>query len=127
MNVNLIGSKETVMTDKVAITEAVRERYGSIARGQRSGCCSSTAEAPAIGYTTEDLASAGVANLGLGCGNPLALADIEPGITVLDLGSGPGFDAFLAWRRVGSQGRVIGVGMTDDILAPPPPHPPQHR
>ena len=106
------------MTDKAAITEAVRERYGSIARGERSGCsCSSSADAPAIGYTQEDLASAGVANLGLGCGNPLALADIEPGMTVLDLGSGPGFDAFLAWRRVGSQGRVIGVDMTDDMLA----------
>jgi SAM-dependent methyltransferase len=117
MSVNLIGEKETAMTDKVAITEAVRERYGSIARGERSGCCSSTAEVPAIGYTKEDLASAGAANLGLGCGNPLALADIEPGMTVLDLGSGAGFDAFLAWQRVGPQGRVIGVDMTDDMLA----------
>lgn len=105
------------MTDKATITEAVRERYGSIARGQRSGCCSSTAQAPAIGYTAEELATAGVANLGLGCGNPLALSGIEPGMTVLDLGSGPGFDAFLSWQRVGPQGRVIGVDMTDDMLA----------
>ena len=105
------------MTDKATITEAVRERYGSIARGEHSGCCSPTAEVPAIGYTAEDLAAAGVANLGLGCGNPLALSGIEPGMTVLDLGSGAGFDAFLAWRRVGPQGRVIGVDMTDDMLA----------
>ena len=117
MSVNLIGEKETVMTDKAAITEAVRERYGSIARGERSGCCSPTAHTPAIGYTAGDLVAAGAANLGLGCGNPLALAGVEPGMTVLDLGSGAGFDAFLAWQRVGPQGRVIGVDMTDDMLA----------
>ena len=53
----------------------------------------------------------------MGCGNPLALAEIKPGMTVLDLGSGAGFDAFLAWRQVGPDGRVIGVDMTDDMLA----------
>ena len=106
------------MTDKATITEAVQERYGSIARGERSGCgCSPTVTSSAIGYSQEDLAAAGVANLGLGCGNPLALAGIEPGMTVLDLGSGAGFDAFLAWQRVGPQGRVLGVDMTDDMLA----------
>jgi arsenite methyltransferase len=106
------------MTDKAALTEAVRERYGSIARGERSGCgCSPTAATSAIGYSKEDVAAAGVANLGLGCGNPLALSGIESGMTVLDLGSGAGFDAFLAWQRVGPQGRVIGVDMTDDMLA----------
>lgn len=106
------------MTDKATITEAVRERYGSIARGERSGCgCSPTTEAPAISYSQAELAAAGVANLGLGCGNPLALSGIQPGMTVLDLGSGAGFDAFLAWQRVGPQGRVIGVDMTDDMLA----------
>jgi SAM-dependent methyltransferase len=73
--------------------------------------------AKAIGYTAEDLALAGDTNLGLGCGNPLALTQIGPGMTVLDLGSGPGFDAFLAWNRVGPSGRVIGVDMTDDMLA----------
>jgi SAM-dependent methyltransferase len=104
------------MTDKATITEAVQERYGSIARGERSGCCSPTPETPAIGYSKDDVAAAGVANLGLGCGNSLALSGIEPGMTVLDLGSGPGFDAFLAWRRVGPTGRVIGVDMTDDML-----------
>jgi SAM-dependent methyltransferase len=104
--------------DKIQITEAVKERYGSIARGERNGCgCRPTEAIPAIGYTAEDLAAAGAANLGLGCGNPLALAGIEPGMTVLDLGSGAGFDALLAWRKVGPTGRVIGVDMTDDMLA----------
>lgn len=101
------------------IVEVVKERYGAIARGEQSGCgCSApTQVAKAIGYSEEDLALAQQANLGLGCGNPLALAAIQPGMTVLDLGSGAGFDAFLAWRRVGPTGRVIGVDMTDDMLA----------
>ena len=104
--------------DKTTSTEAVRERYGSIARGERNGCgCSPATATPAIGYTPEELALAGSANLGLGCGNPLALAAIEPGMTVLDLGCGAGFDAFLAWRQVGPAGRVIGVDMTDEMLA----------
>ncbi|MGZ4834333.1 MAG: arsenite methyltransferase [Terriglobales bacterium] len=101
------------------IQDAVKDHYGSVARGEQSGCgCGSTAElATKIGYSAEDLALAGQANLGLGCGNPLALAEIREGMTVLDLGSGAGFDAFLAWRRVGAAGRVIGVDMTDDMLA----------
>ena len=106
------------MSEK-GIVEAVREHYGAVARGEQSGCgCASTADlAVTIGYTKEDLELAGQANLGLGCGNPLALSGIELGMTVLDLGSGAGFDAFLAWRRVGPQGKVIGVDMTDDMLA----------
>jgi arsenite methyltransferase len=101
------------------IKTAVQERYGSIARGERSGCgCASMADvAVAIGYSAQDLELAEGANLGLGCGNPLALAELQPGMTVLDLGSGAGFDAFLAWRQVGPSGRVIGVDMTDDMLA----------
>ncbi len=98
------------------IVDAVKERYGAIARGEKTGCGCATAEVPAIGYSAEDLKIAGDANLGLGCGNPLALAALEPGMTVLDLGSGAGFDAFLAWNRVGPSGRVIGVGMTDEML-----------
>jgi len=100
------------------MVEAVREHYGAIARGEQSGCgCTAPSEvAKAIGYSQEDLAIARQANLGLGCGNPLALAAIQPGMTVLDLGSGAGFDAFLAWRRVGPEGRVIGVDMTDEML-----------
>ena len=106
------------MSDQ-AIVNAVRDHYGAVARGEQSGCgCASTADlATTIGYTKEDLEIAGQANLGLGCGNPLALSGIAPGMTVLDLGSGAGFDAFLAWRRVGAQGIVIGVDMTDDMLA----------
>lgn len=99
------------------VRAAVKEKYGAIARGERGGCCSEVAKnTPAIGYSAEDLAIAGEANLGLGCGNPLVLAEIQPGMTVLDLGSGAGFDAFLAWRRVGPTGRVIGVDMTDDMV-----------
>ena len=106
------------MSEKT-IVDAVREHYGAVARGEQSGCgCASTADlASHIGYSKEDLEMAGQANLGLGCGNPLALSGIAEGMTVLDLGSGAGFDAFLAWRRVGPQGRVIGVDMTDDMLA----------
>ncbi len=102
------------------LKQSVKEHYAAIARGEKSGCgCGpNTSEyATALGYTQEDLEVAGVGNLGLGCGNPLALADIKPGMTVLDLGSGAGFDAFLAWKRVGPTGRVIGVDMTDDMLA----------
>ncbi len=104
--------------EQTEITQAVRDHYGAVARGEKSacGCASPDVLATAIGYSREELAVAGEANLGLGCGNPLALADIEPGMTVLDLGSGAGFDAFLAWRRVGPEGRVIGVDMTDDML-----------
>ncbi len=109
------------MTSKAdELKQSVEQHYAAIARGEKSGCgCApNTAEyATTLGYTNEDLEIAGVGNLGLGCGNPLALADIRPGMTVLDLGSGAGFDAFLAWRRVGPTGRVIGVDMTDDMLA----------
>ena len=102
----------------IKIQDAVKQHYGAVARGEEAGCgCASTTEfAQAIGYSAEDIALAGQANLGLGCGNPLALVDVRPGMTVLDLGSGAGFDAFLAWRRVGPSGRVIGVDMTDDML-----------
>ncbi len=101
-----------------SITTAVREHYGSVARGEASACGAPVEDvARAIGYTEEELALAGDANLGLGCGNPLALTQIKPGMTVLDLGSGAGFDAFLAWSRVGPTGHVIGVDMTDDMLA----------
>ena len=101
-----------------SITTAVEEHYAAVARGEASACGTPVEDvAKAIGYTAEDMALAGDANLGLGCGNPLALTQIAPGMTVLDLGSGPGFDAFLAWKRVGPTGRVIGVDMTDDMLA----------
>jgi arsenite methyltransferase len=100
-----------------AVTTAVEEHYAAVARGEASACGAPAEDvARAIGYTEQELALAGDANLGLGCGNPLALTQIAPGMTVLDLGSGAGFDAFLAWSRVGASGRVIGVDMTDDML-----------
>jgi SAM-dependent methyltransferase len=101
-----------------SITTAVEEHYAAVARGEASSCSAPLDHvARSIGYSDEELALAGDANLGLGCGNPLALTEIVPGMTVLDLGSGAGFDAFLAWNRVGATGRVIGVDMTDDMLA----------
>ncbi len=70
-----------------------------------------------IGYTAEQLAiGLGQANLGLGCGNPLAMADLQPGEHVVDLGSGAGFDAFLAAKRIGPEGKVIGIDMTPEMI-----------
>ncbi|HVJ08833.1 MAG TPA: arsenite methyltransferase [Acidisarcina sp.] len=106
------------MTDNAMLTTAVEEHYAAVARGESSCCAAPVADvAKSIGYSEEELALAGDANLGLGCGNPLALTELAPGMTVVDLGSGAGFDAFLAWNRVGPTGRVIGVDMTDDMLA----------
>ena len=108
------------------IRKFVRERYAGIARQGGSCCdtsascgCSGPAEAVGrkIGYSAEDLQSAPRgANLGLGCGNPVALASLKEGETVLDLGAGAGFDCFLAARAVGPSGRVIGVDMTPEMV-----------
>ena len=101
------------------IREEVRRRYGATASGKSScadDCCTST-DAAALGYSTEDAATAPeAATLGLGCGNPLAIASLKQGQVVLDLGSGAGFDCFLAARAVGENGRVIGVDMTHEML-----------
>ncbi len=115
------------MTD---IRTTVREQYGAMARAGSSccgpatnGCCAPAADpaalATAIGYAADDLARIlpEGANLGLSCGNPGAIAALKPGETVLDLGSGAGFDAFLCGPKVGPTGRVIGVDMTADMLA----------
>lgn len=105
----------------------VREGYAKIAK-QKSSCCSPATSCcggtdirqdigKKIGYTEEDLKAAPEgANLGLGCGNPVALASLEEGETVLDLGSGAGFDCFLASSRVGHRGRIIGVDMTPEMV-----------
>src|SRR5438132_13239975 len=102
--------------EKQQVLEVVRQKYAAIARGEQSGCgCGSNDKetlAVAIGYSKEDLALAGDGNLGLGCGNPLALAEIEPGMTVLDFGSGARFDACPASRKVGASGRTLGVPST---------------
>src|SRR6516162_5498807 len=101
------------------VREEVRRRYGATASGKSScadDCCTSN-DATALGYSDEDaLAVPEAANLGLGCGNPLAIASLKDGQVVLDLGSGAGFDCFLAARAVGKSGRVIGVDMTHKML-----------
>ncbi len=95
----------------------VRNVYGKIARG--SGCCSgcdSEQIAKTIGYSDEEIQTAPEANQGLGCGNPTAIGNIRKGDIVLDLGSGTGFDCFLAAKKVGSSGKIIGVDMTEDMI-----------
>jgi len=133
--------------EKETIRQVVRERYGNIAKsatvvsgistspsccGQSetsastdpaSSCCGGPQITPQqistlMGYSTDDVSSiAEGANLGLGCGNPVALASLNPGETVVDLGSGGGFDCFLAAKQVGDSGQVIGVDMTPDMLS----------
>jgi SAM-dependent methyltransferase len=114
------------------IHDIVRDAYGRIASGggtgggsccdPSSGCCGAGAEgdvlALALGYSANDLAGIPEgANLGLSCGNPTALASLKPGETVLDLGSGAGFDIFIAASKVGATGQVIGVDMTHEMVA----------
>jgi ubiquinone/menaquinone biosynthesis C-methylase UbiE len=104
------------------IRTVVREKYGAIAEGRPSGagCCGGSCGGDVlteIGYSAEQAAAIPEgANLGLGCGNPLAFAEAKPGETVLDLGSGAGIDCFLAAREVGPTGRVIGVDMTPAMI-----------
>ena len=107
------------------IRTVVREKYGEIAEGKRSGCCGEgcgcgageTDVLSTIGYSAEQAAAIPEgADLGLGCGNPLAYAAARSGETVLDLGSGAGIDCFLAAREVGPKGRVIGVDMTPAMI-----------
>ncbi len=113
------------------IRDVVRSGYAKIASGERSGCCgptsccggaSATATADAlaakVGYDLDELARLPEgANLGLSCGNPTALASLQEGEVVLDLGSGGGLDCFLAGPKVGPRGRVIGVDMTAEMIS----------
>jgi len=114
--------------DEENVRKIVRKGYAKIAKKETS-CCAATTDpcgcsAPTsdeisrkIGYSEEELSSVPEgANLGLGCGNPVALASLKEGETVLDLGSGAGFDCFLAANRVGKDGRVIGVDMTPEMI-----------
>jgi arsenite methyltransferase len=133
--------------EKETIRQVVRERYGNIAKSAATGsgkssmpsccgpseasistslgssCCGGSQFTPQqistlMGYSKEDFSSvAKGANMGLGCGNPVALASLKSGETVVDLGSGGGFDCFLAARQVGESGRVIGIDMTPDMLS----------
>jgi SAM-dependent methyltransferase len=113
-----------------AVREMVRGGYAKIAEETSAGCCtpgvSCCGAAPQdadklareLGYSVDELqALPEGANMGLSCGNPAALAALKPGETVLDLGSGGGFDIFIAGRKVGAAGRAIGVDMTPEMLA----------
>jgi len=131
------------MTSHDDIRQQVRNAYGAVARAgdsapataQAGGCCAPTAASSGgcctpsdqsvaellsrgIGYSAEETAAVPEgANLGLGCGNPQAIADLKLGECVLDLGSGAGFDCFLAARAVGASGHVIGIDMTPDMIS----------
>jgi SAM-dependent methyltransferase len=119
-------STEKTLQEDQRVRETVRTGYAAIATGQRSCCCSSprssqadpTRLAQAVGYDAESLANLPEgANMGLSCGNPVAIAALREGQTVLDLGSGGGFDVFQAGEKVRASGRVIGVDMTPEMLA----------
>jgi SAM-dependent methyltransferase len=121
------GAADRLPEQPEEVVAKVRERYGKIAEGQAtgcgttapSGCCGSVEQVVAsqIGYRDEDLeAVPGDANLGLGCGAPVAHLRLQPGEVLVDLGSGGGLDAFLAARDVGPTGRVIGVDMTPEMI-----------
>ena len=107
------------MIDK-DVKKIVKKSYSRIAN-EKKCCCSCDSQdekdiAKSIGYANEDISDFSDANLGLGCGNPTALANIKQGDVVLDLGSGAGFDCFLAAKKTGSTGRVIGVDMTEAMI-----------
>lgn len=112
------------------IRQAVRQQYGRVAESNGAGCgcgptCCDTAPAVSaesmsqeLGYSAQDVALVPQgANMGLGCGNPQAIAALQPSETVLDLGSGGGFDCFLAAAQVGNEGHVIGVDMTPEMIS----------
>jgi len=128
-----MGDMKTLDDNSDTVRTSVREHYGKVA-ARESGCgCGPTCCSPetpaeekhpaadaaqALGYSASDTQSVpDGSNLGLGCGNPLAIAALKPGQTVLDLGSGAGFDVFLASKAVGPAGRVIGLDMTPEMLA----------
>ncbi len=121
--------------NKEEVHKTVRERYARVAKRKGSSCCAGAGVSPQIspccgaggdlaqtiskkmGYSDEELNEVPEgANLGLGCGNPVALASLRTGEVVLDLGSGAGFDCFLAASRVGAKGKVIGVDMTSEMV-----------
>jgi len=122
----LDSDNECVAEDREqAIKESVKNKYREVATsevpcGCGNGCCGDTYDpikiSASIGYSSDELKVLPGSNLGLGCGNPGALGSMKEGETVLDLGSGAGMDAFLAARRVGNSGKVIGVDFTPEMI-----------
>ena len=119
---------KAMKTDHDEIRKNVRSRYAEIAKTNNKGCCSTSCGSsfPAngadvsarVGYSTKDMQAVPEgSNMGLGCGNPQAIANLKEGEVVLDLGSGGGFDCFLAARKVGASGRVIGIDMTPEMVS----------
>lgn len=105
------------MTDKQKdIKKIVKDGYAKIALPSNCCSCKSKKIASEIGYSLEDIGQLSDANLGLGCGNPTAIGEITEGDIVLDLGCGAGFDAFIAQRKVGPGGKVIGIDMTPEMI-----------
>ncbi|MGQ9844033.1 MAG: arsenite methyltransferase [Spirochaetota bacterium] len=108
------------MDKKISIKRIVKQQYGQIALSNSSCCagsCCAATNATGFGYSADEVASIKDANLGLGCGNPVAISSLKEGQVVLDLGSGAGIDCFLAAKRIGSLGKVIGVDMTPEMIA----------
>src|SRR5450432_4317915 len=112
-----------VRSSEDEVRNSVREHYGKVADSNGAACCApgccgaAPTKSTALGYSPDDLSSVPHgANLGLGCGNPQAIAALRPGETVLDLGSGGGFDCFLAARQVGPTGNILGVDMTPAMI-----------
>ncbi len=106
------------MLKETEIKQAVRERYGAVAKSKRSTEHAGTrAVAEAFGYSSDELASIPAeANMGLSCGNPTAMASLRPGEVVVDLGSGGGLDVFLAAQKVGPTGKAIGIDMSPEMI-----------
>jgi SAM-dependent methyltransferase len=110
------------MMNDYKIKKIVKKRYGKIAENSKSCCpsCGNSSligQAKLIGYSEEDIKNVpGASNMGLGCGNPVALANLKEGEIVLDLGSGGGIDVFFASKKVGPKGKVIGVDMTEKMI-----------
>lgn len=99
------------------VKDIVKDRYSKLAKGDSCCSCKSCSSvSESIGYSKEDLDNLSQADMGLGCGNPTALGEIKEGDIVLDLGSGAGLDCFLAAKRVGKSGKVIGIDMTKQMI-----------
>jgi len=103
------------MKNSEEIKKIVKDKYTEIAKESGCGCGCGQKVAKEVGYSDQEIASV-EGNLGLGCGNPVAVSKIKEGDTVLDLGCGAGFDCFLAAKKVGLTGKVIGIDMTEEMI-----------